>query len=59
MVDIDKEIKTTELELKKTVEKVLITDDTYLNKTLLNLASRQNDVIYSLKQYKKNRGGKN
>lgn len=56
-MDIDKEIKTTEVELKKTVEKVLITDDTYLNRSLLNLASRQNDLIFTLQQKQKYKGG--
>lgn len=54
-MDIIKEIETAEIELKKTVEKVLITDDTYLNRSYLNLASRQNDVLFTLKQYQKNR----
>ena len=54
-MDIDKEIKTTEVELKKTVEKVLNTDDTYLNRSFLNLARQQNDLLFTLQQ-KKNRG---
>ena len=57
-MDIDKEIKNTEVELKKTVEKVLNTDDTYLNRSLLNLASRQNDLLFTLQQKKNYKGGK-
>ena len=56
-MDIDKEIKTTEVEFKKTVEKVLDNDNTFLNRSLLNLARQQNDLIFTLQQQKKYKGG--
>ena len=50
--NIDDKIKTAEVNFKNTVSEIDKTDDTFLNRTLLNLASRQNDLIYTYRQIK-------
>lgn len=50
--DIDNSIKTAEINFKKTVSEIQKSDDTFLNKSLLNLARSQNDYIHTLNQSK-------
>jgi len=57
MVNIDERIKAAENEFKSTIALINETDETYLNKSLLNLAKSQNDYIFALKQNKKYKGG--
>jgi len=57
MVNIDERIKAAETEFKSTISLINETSETYLNKSLLNLAKSQNDYIFALKQNKKYKGG--
>ena len=57
MVNIDDRIETAKTEFKSTIELIKNTDETYLNKSLLNLAKSQNDMIFTLKQSQKYKGG--
>ncbi|MCK4820541.1 hypothetical protein KA005_32550 [bacterium] len=57
MVDIDKRIEVAKTEFKSTIALIQNTEETYLNKSLLNLARSQNDMIFALKQSRKYKGG--
>ena len=57
MVNIDDRIETAKTEFKSTIALISETDETYLNKSLLNLAKSQNDMIFALKQNQKYKGG--
>lgn len=58
MLDINERIETAKTEFKSTIALIKETDETYLNKSLLNLAKSQNDYIFTLKQKQKFTGGK-
>lgn len=55
MVDIEKRIQQAEKDFSATISEVQNTTDTMVNRSLLNLAIRQNDLIFTLKKKKGDR----
>lgn len=55
---MQEKIRVEEIEFSKRINEISETKDTFIRRALLNLASRQNDLIFSLHQ-KQSRGEKN
>ena len=54
---LKEKIEVEEKELEKRIKEALETKDTFLRRAFLNIALRQNDLIYSLHQ-QLDRGGR-